>query len=153
MPRPPSLRCGFGRGTSLGGSPFDFVLLQPVFQCIELRLPIVAVVVDPDGGFIERTGIEAAGADAAAAFLADKARPDQNLDVARDRLHRYRVGCRNARYLKRLLSQAPQNVASRSIRESEENTVQSRGFGSLLWDDESNRRLCTGHGEIIQRLH
>src|SRR6516162_4084821 len=92
MPRPPSLLCVSHRGASLGRSPLDLVLLQPVLQSIELRLPIVAVVVDPDGGFIQRTGVEAAGADAAAAFLADKASPDQNLDVARDRLRGYRVG-------------------------------------------------------------
>jgi len=53
-----------------------------------LRLPVAAVPVEPQRGLEDRAGIEAATADAAAAFLSHEAGAHQNVDMARHRLQR-----------------------------------------------------------------
>ena len=63
-------------------------MIEPHGERVELRLPVLAVAVEPQCGLEDRPGIEPAPADAAGALLLDEAGPDQHLDVARHRLQR-----------------------------------------------------------------
>ena len=63
-------------------------MVEPHRQCVELRLPVLAVAVEPQRGLEDRPGIEAAPADPAGALLLDEAGADQHLDMARHRLQR-----------------------------------------------------------------
>ena len=63
-------------------------MIQPYGERVELRLPILAVAVEPQRGLEDRPGVEPAPADPAGALLLDEAGPDQHLDVARHRLQR-----------------------------------------------------------------
>jgi hypothetical protein len=63
-------------------------VIEPHGKRVELRLPVLAVAVEPQRGLEDRPGIEPAPADAAGALLLDEASPDQHLDVARHRLQR-----------------------------------------------------------------
>jgi len=63
-------------------------VIEPRGERIELRLPVFAVAVEPQGSLEDRPGIEPAPADPAGALLLDEAGADQDLDVARHRLQR-----------------------------------------------------------------
>jgi len=63
-------------------------MIEPRGERVELRLPILAVAVEPQRGLEDRPGVEPAPADPARALLLDEAGPDQHLDVARHRLQR-----------------------------------------------------------------
>jgi hypothetical protein len=61
-------------------------LIEPHGERVELGLPVLAIAVEPERGIEDRSGIEAAAADAPGALLFDQPGPDQDLDVARHRL-------------------------------------------------------------------
>ena len=63
-------------------------MIEPHGERVELRLPVLAVAVEPQRGLEDRPGIEAAPADPAGALLLDEAGADQHLDMARHRLQR-----------------------------------------------------------------
>jgi hypothetical protein len=63
-------------------------MIEPYGERVELRLPVLAVAVEPQRGLEDRPGVEAAPADPAGALLFDETGPDQHLDVARHRLQR-----------------------------------------------------------------
>ena len=63
-------------------------MIEPHGERVELRLPVFAVAVEPQRGVEDRSGVEAAPADAAGALLPDEAGADEDLDVAGHRLQR-----------------------------------------------------------------
>ena len=63
-------------------------MIEPRGERVELRLPVLAVAVEPQRGLENRPDLEPAPADPAGALLPDEAGPDQHLDVARHRLQR-----------------------------------------------------------------
>jgi hypothetical protein len=63
-------------------------VVEPHGERFELRLPVLAVAVEPQRGLEDRPGVEPAPADPARALLLDEAGPDQHLDMARHRLQR-----------------------------------------------------------------
>jgi hypothetical protein len=63
-------------------------MIEPRGERVELRLPILAIAVEPQRGLQDRPGIEPAPADPPGALLLDEAGPDQHLDVPRHRLQR-----------------------------------------------------------------
>lgn len=62
--------------------------IEPHRQCVELRLPIAAVAVEPERGLKDRASVEAAAADPAATFLGHQPGAHQDLNVARYCLQR-----------------------------------------------------------------
>ena len=63
-------------------------MIEPYGERVELRLPVLAVAIEPQRGVEDRSGVEPAAADPAGALLPDEAGADQDLDVARHRLER-----------------------------------------------------------------
>ena len=63
-------------------------MIEPHGERVELRLPVLAVTVEPQRGLEDRAGFEPVAADPAGALLRDEAGPDQDLDVARHGLQR-----------------------------------------------------------------
>jgi len=63
-------------------------VIEPGSERVELRLPILAVPIEPQRGLEDRADIEAAPADPAGALLLHEPGPHEDLDVARHRLKR-----------------------------------------------------------------
>ena len=72
-------------------------MIEPHGERVELRLPILAVAVEPQRGLEDRPGVEPAPADPAGALLFYEAGADKDLDVARHRLQRNVERCRQLR--------------------------------------------------------
>src|SRR5262249_34803431 len=110
-------------------APLDFV--EPGGERVELRLPIFAVVVDPYGRLVDRSGVEAAAADAAGALLGDEPGAHQHLDVARDSLERDGERFGEFRYQQVAPIEPAQDGAAHRVGERRENAVERRRIGLL----------------------
>jgi len=63
-------------------------VVEPHGERVELRLPILAVAVEPQRGVEDRSGIEATPTDPPRALLLDEPGANQDLDMARHSLQR-----------------------------------------------------------------
>jgi len=63
-------------------------VVEPRRERVELRLPVLAVAIEPDRGGKDRPGVEPAAADAAGALLRHETGAHEHLDVPRHGLQR-----------------------------------------------------------------
>jgi hypothetical protein len=115
-------------------------VIQPYGERVELRLPILAVAVEPQRGLEDRPGVEPAPADPARALLLDEAGPDQHLDVARHRLQRDVERRRQLRDEQILAIEPRQHRAPDRIGERSKDAVEQRLRGHLRQIDHFGRR-------------
>ena len=106
-------------------------MIEPHGEHVELRLPVLAVAVEPQRGLEDRPGIEPAPADPASALLLDEAGPDQHLDVARHGLQRYVERRRKLGDEQILAIEPRQHRAPDRIGERGKDAVEQRFFGRL----------------------
>jgi hypothetical protein len=106
-------------------------VVEPHGERVELRLPVLAVAVEPQRSLEDRPGIEPAPADPAGALLLDEAGPDQHLDVARHRLQRDVERRRQLRDEQVLAIEPRQHRPSDRIGKRGKDAVEQRFFGRL----------------------
>ena len=63
-------------------------MIEPGGERVELRLPILAIPIEPERGLEDRARIETTAADPTGALLLHESGPHEDLDVARHRLER-----------------------------------------------------------------
>jgi len=120
-------------------------VVEPHGERFELRLPVLAVAVEPQRGLEDRPGVEPAPADPAGALLLDEAGPDQHLDVARHRLQRDVERRRQLRDEQILAIEPRQHRAPDRIGERSKDAVESRFFGRFARIDGFDRDHAIKH--------
>jgi hypothetical protein len=117
-------------------------VIEPHGERVELRLPVLAVAVEPQRGLEDRPGIEPAPADPAGALLLDETGADQHLDVTRHRLQRDIEWRRQLRDEQILAIEPRQHRASDRIGERGKDAVEQRLAGHLRQIDHFGSRCC-----------
>jgi hypothetical protein len=101
-------------------------VVEPGGERVELRLPILAVPIEPYSGLENRARIETTTADPAGALLFHETGPNEDLDVARHRLERDVEWRRQFRDEQILAIEPRQHGAPHRIGKSSEHAVERR---------------------------
>jgi len=131
-------------------------VIEPHGEHVELRLPVLAVAVEPQRGLEDRPGIEPAPADPASALLLDETGADQHLDVTRHRLQRDVEWRRQLRDEQILAVEPRQHRAPDRIGERGKDAVEQRFFGRLAriygFNRDHTRQEYSIHSLIVNKM-
>ena len=122
-------------------------MIEPHGERVELRLPVLAVAVEPQRGLEDRPGVEPAPADPAGALLLDEAGADKDLDVARHRLQRNVEPLGELRHQELAALEMHEDRAPHRIGQRREHLVEHGLVGIVVgMADEAEARL--GHDRL-----